>query len=194
MSGSEEDLDMTIGKFLVPAAIAAMAFPAAAAITVLGSTSARMCFEAADARSLPSAQSIGRCDDALEREALTEYEVVATYVNRGILKLRRGRVDEAIADFDTAIRHDPDEPEAYLNKGMATLRLPNGWEQALPLFDTAIEKQTRRPAIAYYGRGVAHELGGEIKLAYLDYKQASAIEPHWREPQNELARFTVRHN
>jgi tetratricopeptide (TPR) repeat protein len=193
MAGVEEDLDMKIGTFLLASAAAALAVPAVAAVTVIGSTSARLCYEAADARSLPSSASIGRCDEALEREALTAQETVATYVNRGILKLRRGQIDEAIADFNTAIRRDPDEPESYLNKGMASLRLPNGWEQALPLFNTAIEKQTRRPAIAYYGRAVANELGGHIKAAYLDYRQASAIEPGWRDPQTELARFTVRH-
>jgi tetratricopeptide (TPR) repeat protein len=189
----EEDLDMTIAKFLITAAVAALAVPASAAVTVLGASSARLCFEAADARSAPSTESIGRCDEALEREALTDYEVVATYVNRGILKLRRGRIDEAIADFNVAIAKNPTEPEAYLNKGMATLRLPNGWEQAVPLFDQAIENRTRRPAIAYYGRAVAHELGGQIKAAYLDYRQASVIEPKWRDPQTELARFSVRH-
>jgi tetratricopeptide (TPR) repeat protein len=194
MSGVEEDPDMTICKFLVTAGVAALAFPAAAAVTVIGSTDARLCYEAADARSVPSQYSIGRCDEALQRGDLTEYETVATYVNRGILKLRRGHIDDAIADFDTAIKRDPNEAEAYLNKGMATLRLANGWEAAVPLFDTAIAKDTRRPAIAYYGRAVAHELGGNVKQAYRDYRQASLIEPKWRDPQTELARFTVRRN
>ena len=179
-------------KFLIGIALAATAFPAAAAVTVIGSSSARLCYEAAEARSLPSVDSIGRCDEALEREPLTDYEIVATYVNRGILKLRRGQIEPAIADFNTAIDRDPTEPEAYLNKGMATLRLPHGWEQALPLFNTAIEQKTRRPAVAYYGRAVAHELAGEVKAAYRDYRQASLIEPNWRDPQTELARFTVR--
>ena len=180
-------------KFLITAALAASAFPASAAITVIGSSSARLCYEAAEARSIPSLDSIDRCDEALERDPLTEYETVATYVNRGILKLRRGQIEPAIADFNTAIDRDPTEPEAYLNKGMATLRLPHGWEQAVPLFDTAIERKTRRPAVAYYGRAVAHELGGEIKAAYRDYRQASVLEPNWRDPQTELARFSVRH-
>jgi len=179
-------------KILICAALAASAFPAAAAITVIGSSSARLCYEAAEARSLPSSSAIDRCDDALQREPLTDYEIVATYVNRGILKLRRGQIEPAIADFNTAIDRDPTEPEAYLNKGMATLRLPNGWEAALPLFNTAIEQKTRRPAVAYYGRAVAHELAGEVKAAYRDYRQASVLEPNWREPQTELARFTVR--
>ena len=183
---------MTIGKFLITAAVAALAVPAAAAVTVIGSTSARACYEAADARGVPSRTSIDRCDEALERDDLTRYETVATHVNRGILKLRRGNVDEAIADFDTAIAKDPDEAEAYLNKGVAMLRLPDGWDEAVPLFNTALEKETRRPELAYYGRAVANELGGHVKQAYLDYRQASLIDPRWEDPRNELARFTVR--
>ena len=185
---------MKMGKFLITAAVAALAVPAAAAVTVLGATSARLCYEAAEARSNPGDSSIDRCDEALRGEALTEYETVATYVNRGILKLRMGRIDDAIRDFDTAIARNPDEPESYLNKGMAKLRLPNGWDEAVPLFDTAIAKETRRPAVAYYGRAVANELGGRLKQAYLDYRQASRIDPKWDDPQKELARFSVRRN
>ncbi len=183
---------MTICKFLVPAAVAALAVPAGASVLVVGSTSARLCYQAADARGIPSLTTMAYCDEAIEREALSGYDRTATHVNRGILRLRRGSVDDAIADFDAAIAEDPNEPEAYLNKGMALLRLPNGWEAAVPLFNTAIEKRTRRPAIAYYGRAVAYEMGGQIKEAYYDYRQASVIEPKWRDPRVELARFTVR--
>jgi Flp pilus assembly protein TadD len=118
--------------------------------------------------------------------------MVATHVNRGILKLRKGSVDGAIADFDRAIALDSGEAEAYLNKGMALLRLPGSGEQAVGLFDTALAKKTRKPAFAYYGRAIAHELNGRIPDAYRDYRQASALEPKWRDPRNELARFTVR--
>jgi tetratricopeptide (TPR) repeat protein len=159
---------MSIGKILIVAALAATAIPAGAAITVLGTTSARLCFEAADARLAPSRDSIFRCDQALSEENLSDYDAVATYVNRGILKLRTGNSDAAIADFDTALARDPNQAEAYLNKGIAVLRKPEGWAQAVPLFDQAIAKKTRRPALAYYSRGVANELGGHVKEAYFD--------------------------
>jgi tetratricopeptide (TPR) repeat protein len=182
---------MSIGKILITAALAATAVPAGAAVTVLGSSAARLCFEAADARFAPSRESIGRCDTALAEENLSDYDAVATYVNRGILKMRTGDNDSAIADFDKALGRDPNQAEAYLNKGVAMLRKPEGWTQAVPLFDTALAKSTRRPALAYYGRAVANELGGHVKEAYLDYREASRIEPRWRDPQIELARFTV---
>lgn len=176
---------------LLAAALAAVAAPADAAVTVLGNSFARTCYDAASSR-FGGTESIPDCDLALTREVLNEADVVATYVNRGILKLRRSDVDGAIADFNSAIRLDPDEPEAYLNKGMAVLKLPGGEDEAIGLFDSALAKKTRRPAIAYFGRAVAHELNGRLKEAYRDFRQASALEPKWRDPRKELARFTVR--
>ena len=183
---------MSIGRTLIVVALAATAVPAGAAVTVLGSSSARLCYEAADARMAPTRDSIIRCNQALGEENLSDYDTVATFVNRGILKLRMGNNDDAIADFDTALARDPNQAEAYLNKGVALLRKPEGWAQAVPLFDAALANKTRRPALAYYGRGVANELGGHVKEAYLDYREASRIEPKWHDPQVELARFTVR--
>ena len=183
---------MTKGRFLfIAAADGAFGCPAQAAITVIGSTAARACYQMAESGATPSFGSIARCDEALNDD-LSSYEKVATLVNRGILKLRLRKVDEAIADFDAAIARDPGQGEAYLNKGMAALHLENGWEQAVPLFDAAIGRRTSRPEIAYFGRAVAHEMGGQVKAAYFDYRQASRLAPKWTDPKKELARFTVR--
>jgi tetratricopeptide (TPR) repeat protein len=179
------------GKFLVTTAVLLVAAPAFGAVQVIGSSSARLCYEAAETQGKPTAAEVERCDTALSEEALTPDDEVATYVNRGILKLRLGRIAEAATDFDSAIRLDPNEPEAYLNRGMAALRIDDG-ALALSLFDRALAKKTRRPALAYYGRAAAQELSGKLREAYLDYRQASLIEPQWRDPQVELARFTVR--
>jgi tetratricopeptide (TPR) repeat protein len=180
-----------MGKFLAAATLAMVAAPAFGAVQVIGSTSARLCYESADSQGKPSPDELQRCNVALSEEGLTPHDEVATYVNRGILKLRLGRLEEAASDFDSAIGKDPSEPEAYLNRGMAALRL-NQSEAALALFDSALARKTRRPALAYYGRGVAQEMAGRIREAYLDYRQASLLEPQWREPRTELARFTVR--
>ncbi|HEY0312386.1 MAG TPA: tetratricopeptide repeat protein [Allosphingosinicella sp.] len=179
------------GKFLFGAALAAFAGPAGGAVMVIGNTSARICYEAAEARASPAWDSIGNCDRALAEEALGDADRVATYVNRGILKLRTGRTEAAIADFDLAIARDPALGDAYLNKGIALVRAGRDSNGAIGLFNAAIEKRTRRPALAYYGRAVAYETTGRIKEAYLDYREANRIEPKWREPQTDLARFSV---
>lgn len=178
-------------NFLFAAAALLAATPAAGAVSVIGNSAARSCYLAAESRATPSMDVLRYCDDALSREALTDSEVAATFVNRGILKARLGHLDKAISDYDAALVRDPDEPEAYLNKGFALLHLSEAGDQAKPLFDTALAKKTRRPELAYYGRAVAHEMTGQVKAAYHDYRQASRIDPKWRQPKLELARFRV---
>jgi len=179
-------------KFLLTsAALIAVAAPAGAAVTVLGSSNARMCYEAADTDAPPIRTSLEACDTALNGEAASTFDIVATHVNRGILRSRLGDLEGAMTDFDAALAIDPNQPEAYLNKGVALIRKDNP-DAALPLFTIALEKKTRRPALAYYGRGIAHEELGNIKSAYADYKRAVAEAPNWKEPKRDLARFVVR--
>jgi tetratricopeptide (TPR) repeat protein len=177
--------------FLFAAAALLVATPAIGAVSVIGNSAARSCYLAAETRGSPTMDVLRFCDDALYREALTDDELVATFVNRGILKARLGKLDAAISDYDAALSRDPDEPEAYLNKGFALLHLSESGQEAKPLFDSALAKKTRRPELAYYGRGVAHELSGEVRAAYQDYQQASRMDPKWRQPKMELARFRV---
>lgn len=176
--------------FLSTAALL-IAAPAAAGVTVIGSSSARLCFEATESRMAPAVDTLRRCDEALSQEALSKRDMVATLVNRGIVKLRLGRHEAAIEDFDAASARDPNQAEAYLNKGLALIRTGDEWERALPLFDTALAKRTRKPALAYYGRAVANELGGRVKEAYRDYRLASRSDPDWNAPKTQLARFKI---
>jgi tetratricopeptide (TPR) repeat protein len=177
--------------FLFAAAALLAATPAVGAVSVVGHSAARSCFQAAESRGAPSLDVLRFCDDALDREALTDDELVATLVNRGILKSRLGNFGGAISDYDAALSRDPEQAEAYLNKGFALLNIPEAGPQAKPLFDTALAKKTRRPELAYYGRGVAHELTGEVRAAYQDYREASRMNPKWRQPKEDLARFRV---
>lgn len=176
--------------FLFAAAALVAASPATGAVSVIGNSYARMCYEAAESR-VPSMSALRTCDEALREDSLSNADMVATFVNRGILKARVGNIEQAIADYDEALSRDPDQPEAYLNKGFALLHLPAAEAQAKPMFDTALAKKTRRPELAYYGRAVAHELNGDVKAAYYDYRQASRLDPKWRDPKTELARFKV---
>jgi tetratricopeptide (TPR) repeat protein len=182
---------MAFPKFLVATICFALAAPAAAGVTVIGASAARLCYEAAEFGTGNDA-GLDLCNRALTEETLIRSEHVATLVNRGILKLRMGRVEASLADFDAAIELDASEPEAYVNKGMALLRLDRRSDEAIALFDAAIERKTRRPALAYYGRAIAHEAAGRARDAYRDFRQASLIEPQWADPKTELGRFTVR--
>lgn len=163
---------------------------AMAAITVIGSSSARLCYESARAQQA-SSSAIANCDAAFANEALSEVDRVATHVNRGILRATRGDLDGAVRDYDAALMLDADEAEAWLNKGMVYLRNDDA-TGALPLFNKAVAKRTNKPAIAYYARAVAHEQLGNVRAAYADYRRASALVPEWEAPKAELSRFQVR--
>jgi len=56
----------------------------------------------------------------------------------------------------------------------------------------AIEMGTEEEALAYYARGVANELNGDLTAAYYDIQRASQIAPEWELPSRDLARFIVR--
>lgn len=181
---------MAYGKILLGVLVATVSMPAFAAVQVIGSNDARLCFEAAESERNPTPEQLRWCDDALRVATLTTYEIVATHVNRGILHLRRGSIDTAISDFDMAMALDPDQPEAYLNKGAALIRREQP-DQAVGLFTVALERNTSRPEVAHYGRAVANEALGNVRAAYNDYRRASELAPRWREPRLDLARFRV---
>lgn len=162
-----------------------------AAITVIGTSSARSCYEAAENENASDA-AMRTCNYALDEGALTRHERTATFVNRGIIYFHRTDFDRAIADFDRAIAQDPNEAEAFLNKGVALMRRDESGSEALPLFTMAIDMGTEEPALAYYARGIANELNGDLTAAYLDIRQANRIDPEWDLPSQDLARFIVR--
>lgn len=164
---------------------------AEAAETVIGSGRARTCYLDAE-RERTSNLAIENCTVALERDPLSHHDRVATHVNRGILLHRIGAFDKAIADYDRAMRLDPDQPEAYLNKAAALFKSEDRWREAIPLFTTALEKNTKRPEIAYFGRGLSNELAGNTRAAYADLKRAKQLAPDWSLPAQELTRYSVR--
>jgi len=185
----EEPAVKSLAAFAALSTALGAATAADAAVTVIGSSPARMCYEAARSPER-SVTGIDECDTALASQSLDKRDEVATYVNRGILRATHGDVTGAMKDYDSALALDRDEPEAWLNKAFATLR--NGDAAgAVPLFDAAVARHTAEPALAHYGRGVAHEQAGDVRAAYADYVRARDLRPGWSAPRTELVRFKV---
>lgn len=184
---------MLVRTALFSAAILALAAPAAASVMVIGNSSARQCYQAADNRMRSQPDALAWCDQAISGEALSRRDRVATHINRGILRVRAGEYERGLADFDEAIARDPTIAEAWFNRGVALMRT-SGPQEALPAFNQAVERSTNRPALAYFGRAVALEALGNVNGAYADYRRASELDPEWDRPRTELARFTVSRN
>ena len=132
------------------------------------------------------------CTDSIDTELLVPLDRAGTYVNRGIIKMRDKRYDEAIKDFDTAIKYKSSLAEAYANRAAALVGERN-FRASLPDFDNALLLGVNEPEKVYYNRAVAYEWLDDYKNAYLDYTKAVSIAPDWALPRQQLARFSVNH-
>lgn len=177
--------------FLGLAAIPLMGMaPVGSSVVTVGGSSAASCFHAAAARDM-SDQAMDDCNAALERETLSQGDQVASYVNRGILRLIHNDFRNAEADFSQAMSLEPTQAEAFLNMGIAQYQ-QGKVESATKLFDRSLALRTKFPAIAYFGRGLANEDRGDLRGAYADLRRASELNPGWNAPIEELKRFQVR--
>jgi tetratricopeptide (TPR) repeat protein len=175
------------------AGIAVLALPLSAAhagILTIGEGFARSCYDASEAQTATPAD-IEVCNRAFTEQALEPHDQVATHVNRGILYYLSGNLAAANYDYDQALLLNPNEPEAWLNKGMAALKAGES-RAAVPMFEKALALKTVRPALAYYGRAIANEDFGNIRQAYADLQRARELEPGWSLPGKELQRYVVR--
>lgn len=174
---------------LLATALAATA--ANGAVMVIGSSDAQACYKAAKAERAMSA-AIDLCTTAIASRELNARDLAATQVNRGILYMYERNYDAALADYDAAIASKTRMGEAHVNRAIALLRMDQGRAtDAVQALTRGLELGTNEPEVAHYMRAVAHEILGDAKNAYLDYKEAAALEPNWRDPQVALRRFQI---
>ena len=167
----------------------AVASPVGAAVTVLGGGQAAACFEAAKGgRSDDGA--IATCDVALDTEALAPPDRGGTYINRGVMKLRRGLFEAAHVDFDAGIALIPKVGEGWINRG-AMFVGEHKYRDGLGDLDKGLTLGVKEPEKAYFNRALAYEGLDDEKAAYLDFQQAVTLKPSWAAPRQELRRFTV---
>lgn len=174
------------------AALAVLALPVAApaAVAVVSNGHARGCFEAAE-RDRPARDALRKCNNALDDDRLPQGDRAATLINRGIVQMQAQNITAAIADYDEAIKAAPDIADAYVNKGIALLRLGEHDAEAVAQLTEGLSRNPPQPAIAYYTRGVANEQLGRTREAYEDYSRAVQLAPEWAEPAEQLQRFQV---
>ena len=162
-----------------------------AQVYVVDSPEASRCYAAASGMAADQ-RSIDRCTNALERDGLVGRNYAGTVVNRGVIRLRAGQTDLAIADFDRAMELQPTLGEAWVNRGAG--RLVKGDDDAGVIADVSrgLALGSSHRELAFYLRGYARERANDWAGAYADYRHASLIAPAWSAPQVDMARFEVR--
>jgi len=161
-------------------------------ITVLGGGGLAMtCSNAVNNdQATPAIEDI--CTQSLETENLLADDRAGTFVNRGVVRLRLKRYDDAVRDFTIALQFRTNLAEAYVNRGAAQI---GGRHFALALADLnkALEMGVNEPEKAYYNRALAYEWLDNPKAAWLDYNKALELAPDWDLVREQLMRFTVSH-
>lgn len=166
-----------------------IAHPAFASTIILGDSKAADCSKAAiNARFTPLSERL--CDEALSDSNISNIDLAATYVNRGIIRLRLGKTETALNDFEYAIQLSPNLGEAYANRGAAAI-LQSRFNDGIADIDHGLNLGLDDPAKAYFNRAIAHEALDNINKAYFDFKRANELKPEWGEPKTQLTRFTI---
>jgi len=178
-------------KLMIAAAATALAAEAATAqVFVIGKGLGGECYQKTKNRFSNNFRAEEVCTRALTEQAMTRGNRAATHTNRGILRMRNGDYEDALADFNKAIEFNPDLGAAYLNQGAAHI-YRRDFSTALISLDEAIARDSADLHAAHYNRAIAREHTGDIPGAYEDFLTALELKPGWELAEAQLTRFKV---
>jgi tetratricopeptide (TPR) repeat protein len=105
----------------------------------------------------------------------------------GHLRLEDGKFDEALQNFDEALKIDPNDHNAVFGRALSLMGLSKN-KQALESLSKAI---TIKPdfAAAYANRGILHDRLGFYEDAVKDYRHALKLDEAMGEGPGYLTRF-----
>lgn len=98
------------------------------------------------------------------------------YLARGAAFRGLGQYEKALADYDEALKRNPDFPEVQMNKGVVFWH-KGDHASAIPFFTAAI-KLDANFVEALTNRGAAYRKTGDINAAIADYLKAIQINPN----------------
>ena len=163
--------------------------PAHALVAVIGSGLAHDCFVMAKAGNDPKG-ALATCTMALQEEALDARSRAGTHVNRGVMEVALGRIDDAMADYDRALSLNPELGDGYVDRGAALITLKR-YDQAMVDIDRGISLGQTYEHVGYYNRGVAEFYLGRAADSYHDFKKALEIAPDFKPASEQLKNFVV---
>jgi len=143
--------------------------------TTLGSTQAEACYEAATFGG--GVQDVDTCTDAINQGDLSRADLSATYSNRGIMWVKRDRLDRALEDQNTAIELNPDSARAHINRANVHFRQKR-YTEALADYDVAVELSAGKISNVFYNRALTHRALGDVPAARADLERAIELSPN----------------
>ena len=114
---------------------------------------------------------------AVISQRLAIAQKATNFSNQGSLKIQKGDVPGAIANFTQALGLNANIPQAYLGLGIASSQQGNK-QQAIYNYDRALQFNPNL-AEAYFGRGQAYYELGNNQQAIGNYEQAIRVNPDY---------------
>lgn len=178
-------------KIMIAAAASAFAMEAASAqVFIIGNGLGGECYQKTKSKFYATNDAEKICTRALKEQQMTRKNRAATHVNRGVIRMRDGRYDEALQDYSEAIDLNGRLGAAYLNQGAAHIYVRD-FPAAIASLDRAIDLDTKDLFAAYYNRAIARESTGDVTGAYYDFQKALELKPEWELAEQQLQRFSV---
>ena len=123
--------------------------------------------------------------EAADLKVLLEDDKAAAYVYRGLVNMERGNFYEATADFEIALKTEPELKEALFDLALAEEKLSN-IDDAIETYDDLLAIDNKFPA-AWFNRGRLKLAKNDFAGAISDFKSSLAIETINSEAYNNIA-------
>ena len=141
-----------------------------AAITVVGSSDAHICYKNAK-YGYTTQSSIFTCLKAISEKIISKKDLDATRINLGIIYNNKSKPRMALEQFEIAFKNESMRAEVLLNQGNSLLLLKD-YNGALEKYQASYENNLEDISAIYFNKGMAHEYLGNIDEAVSFYKKA----------------------
>lgn len=187
-----------IAALVLPATAFAQSYRDSTSMEVLAfdNTPARDCYQDASIAArihYTSRKNLENCTYALTRTAMSPRDRAATLANRGIIYMSLDEFAMAVEDYNKAIALKPELGELNINIGNV-FYMGDAYDRAITEYTTALEKNTTKPYVAHFNRGMAYENLKNYARAESDYKTAMEMMPEWTAPKTKLAELQQKKN
>lgn len=154
--------------------------------TSFGSDNATRCYQESNAPM--SDFGLRFCNEAIKQDNLMPRDRAATFTNRGIILAANGRYDEAMQDYERAMKITTSMGKIYINRG----NVYHHWQDydlALADYDKALALNDVPADIALYNKALTYIRLKQWDDAEASLKQALEINPESRRVAKKLAEF-----
>ena len=127
---------------------------------------------------------------ALKLRASYPDTLANSWNNLGLLAGREGRMDDAVGDFQEALKLSPDHQIALDNLGSA-YRQQKRWDDARRTYERALNVNAN-DAEANYGLGMVFAQNNDTARAFASLQRALLLRPHYPEALNNLGILYLR--